>query len=85
MNNISHYEYYSHAKKNIEEKNYEKAKDNLLKCLDLKDSFETLNLLGVVYIHLKEYDNSIQVFENLLKKKSIKSLYSQQSWNSFLK
>ena len=68
MNNISHYEYYSHAKKNIEEKNYEKAKDNLLKCLDLKDSFEILNLLGVVYIHLKEYDNSIQVFENLLKK-----------------
>ena len=68
MNNISHFEYYSHAKKNIEEKNYEKAKDNLLKCLDLKNSFETLNLLGVVYIHLKEYDNSIQVFENLLKK-----------------
>ena len=33
-----------------------------------KTSFETLNLLGVVYIHLKEYDNSIQVFENLLKK-----------------
>ena len=57
-----------HAKKNIEEKNYEKAKDNLLKCLDFKDSFETLNLLGVVYIHLKEYDKSIQVFENLLKK-----------------
>ena len=25
MNNISHDEYYSHAKKNIEEKNYEKA------------------------------------------------------------
>ena len=41
MNNISHYEYYSHAKKNIEKKNYEKAKDNLLKCLDLKDSFES--------------------------------------------
>ena len=61
-------------------KNYEKAKDNLLKCLDLKDSFEILNLLGVVYIHLKEYDNSIQVLKKFIKK-SIKSLYSQQPWN----
>ena len=40
MNKTSHYEYYSHAKKNIEEKNYETSKDNLLKCLDFKNSFE---------------------------------------------
>ena len=41
MNNILHDDHYSLAKKNIEKKNFELAKDNLLKCLDLKVSFET--------------------------------------------
>ena len=62
-------EHYSLAKKNIEKENYEQAKESLLKCLNLKPSFEILHLLGVVYINLKEYEKSIDIFKNLLKKK----------------
>ena len=62
-------EHYSLAKKNIEKEDYEKAKESLLKCLNLKPSFEILHLLGVVYINLKEYEKSIDIFKNLLKKK----------------
>ena len=62
-------EHYSLAKKNIEKEDYEQAKESLLKCLNLKPSFEILHLLGVVYINLKEYEKSIDIFKNLLKKK----------------
>ena len=66
-------EHYSLAKKNIEKEDYEQAKESLLKCLNLKPSFEILHLLGVVYINLKEYEKSIDIFKNLLKKNLIKT------------
>ena len=62
-------EYYSLAKKNLEKENHEQAKKYLLKCLDIKPSFEILNLLGIVYINLNEYEKSIDIFKNLLKNK----------------
>ena len=44
---------YSLAKKNIQDENYKQAKDNLLKCLNFKPSFDILHLLGAVsYTHL---------------------------------
>ena len=52
MKNSLHNEYYVLAKK-YRKKDFKQAKVNLLKCLDLKHSFETLNLLGIVNIHLK--------------------------------
>ena len=62
---------YSLAKKNIQDENYKQAKDNLLKCLNFKPSFDILHLLGVVYLNLKEYEKSIDIFKNLLKKKIV--------------
>ena len=41
-------EHYSLAKKTLKKENYEQAKESLLKCLDIKPSFEILHLLGVV-------------------------------------
>ena len=67
MKNSLHNEYYVLAKKSIEKKDFEQAKVNLLKCLDLKHSFETLNLLGIVNIHLKDFEESIKNFKSLLK------------------
>ena len=64
-------DHYSLAKKNIQDENYKQAKVNLLKCLDFKPSFDILNLLGVVYLNLKEYEKSIDIFKNLLKKKML--------------
>ena len=51
--------------KTLKKKNY-KNKENLLKCIDLKNSLELLNFLGTVYMHLKEYENAIKIFEKLL-------------------
>ena len=66
MTNFFFEEYYLLAKQNFEKKNYKKAKENLLKCIDLKNSLELLNFLGTVYMHLKEYENAIKIFEKLL-------------------
>ena len=62
---------YSLAKKNIQDENYKQAKENLLKCLNFKPSVDILHLLGVVYLNLKEYEKSIDIFKNLLKKKIV--------------
>mgnify|MGYP001188247027 CR=1 FL=1 len=66
MNNTFFEENYSLAKKNFEKKNYKEAEERLLKCLDLKDSFSVLNLLGIVYIELKEYKNAVKIFKKLI-------------------
>ena len=52
--------------KTLKKKIIKKAKENLLKCIDLKNSLELLNFLGTVYMHLKEYENAIKIFEKLL-------------------
>ena len=41
-----------------------------------KPSFEILHLLGVVYINLKEYEKSIDIFKNLLKKNFLMILFT---------
>ena len=67
MNKKSYVNYYFLAEENIKKKRYEEAKENLLNSLDLKKSFKSLNLLGIIYLHLMEYEKSIKIFENLIK------------------
>ena len=62
MNKKSYVNYYFLAKENIKKKRYEEAKENLLNSLDLKKSFKSLNLLGIIYLHLMEYEKSIKIF-----------------------
>ena len=61
MNKKSYVNYYFLAEENIKKKRYEEAKENLLNSLDLKKSFKSLNLLGIIYLHLMEYEKSIKI------------------------
>ena len=49
-------------------KNFEKAKEYLINALELEKNDEVLNLLALSYFELQDFQKSIDVFENLLKK-----------------
>ena len=54
------------ALENIKKKNFQIAKDYLIKFLKYKQDHNTLNLLGICYLNLNEYFEAAKIFKSFV-------------------